>query len=164
MAVPLKPASRHSDCAFVAMTLSRLTTVHIWGVGSGVGVGGGVGVAAGSGVGVGVAAGSGVGVGDGVAVGAGVTVGSADTAGTPSMLPLRIGNADEAVTGIGLPVSTQIIGVMRSNWQSSATSAGAPIPVPSGKVGSGTGVTSVQLISAASVVTSRAYSAWTARL
>ena len=51
-----------------------------------------------------------------------------DAAGTPSMFPLRIGNADEALTGIGLPVSTPMIGVMRLNPQSSSTSAGAPIP------------------------------------
>ena len=80
------------------------------------------------------------------------------------MSPARTGKADEALTGIGLPVIRAMNGVIRSNWQVSETFAGAPIPLPSGNVGSGIGDTRRQLMFDASVSTSRSYSATTRRL
>jgi hypothetical protein len=89
--------------------------------------------------------------------GAGVALGTTDATGMSSMLPLRIGNADDADTGIGFPVSRPMNGVIRLNWQVSWTDAGAPMLVPSPKVGAEIGDSSVQLMSAASVSTSRSY-------
>ena len=141
---PVKPAVDQSAWALLVWTLSRLMTVHVGGVGTGVGVGVGVG----AGVGVGVApgsadtAGSGVGasvgVGAAVAVGAGEAVGGSDTRGTPSMLPVRTGKADDALTGTGLPVRMPISGVIRLKLQWSSTRAGAPMPVPVGRPARGT--------------------------
>ena len=104
-------------------------------------------------------------MGDGpaVVVGAGEAVGAIDCAGMPWMLPLRTGKADDALTGIGLPVSMPMSGVMRLKLQWSSTTTGAPMPVPFGNAGAGS-ATDEQLMSVASVVTSRVYSVWTAML
>src|SRR5437773_681806 len=168
MTEPPNPAAYQSCCALLVWTLSRLMTVHIVGVGLGVGVGAGVGVGVGVGPGPGVGVGVGVGPAVGVGVGAGVSVGAgvgdSVSVGTPSMSPDRTGNADEAHTGIGLPMSMPTKGVMRWNPHVSRTSAGAPMLVPLPKSGSGTGVVMTQLMCDASVVTRRLYSACTARL
>ena len=111
-----------------------------------------------------VGAGPGVPVGLTLAVGAGEAVGSVLSSGMSSMLPLRIGNADDAETGIGSPVSMPMNGVIRLNWQLSSTVAGAPMPVPSPNVGAEIGDSSVQLMFDASVSMSRSYSSWMARL
>jgi hypothetical protein len=105
-----------------------------------------------------------VGVGPAVPVGAGDAVGAIDCAGTPAMLPLRTGKADDALTGIGLPVRMPMSGVMRLKLQWSSTTAGAPMLVPFGNAGTGIGDGIEQLMSVASVVTRRVYSVWTAML
>src|SRR5687767_4866593 len=167
---PVKPASDQFSWALLDWTLSRLITVQVGGVGTGVGVGIGVGVGVGVGVAPGAAVGSvvavgpAVGVGPAVSVGAGDAVGASEAAGTPWMLPFRTGNADDALTGIGLPVRMPMSGVMRLKLQWSSTTAGAPMFVPFGNAGAGIGTGIEQLMSVASVVTRRVYSAWTGLL
>jgi hypothetical protein len=145
------PAWVHVLDAAVLWALISDGTVQI---AAGVAVGTGVGVGVGVGAGVGVADGFGVGVGPGVGEGVGDGVGLGDgegvTSGMSSIVPLRIGNAEDALTVRVLPSRLLITGVIKEKPQVIETTAGEPIPVPLGKLGTGIGDWSAQFTCAAS--------------
>src|SRR5579864_5371843 len=123
MTVVVNPALLHALWALLAFVFRRSGTVQV-----------------GMGVGVGTAVGEGVGVGAGVSVGegAGVGVGTGPVCtGMPAIAPDRMGKAAVPETGMELPRTAEMMGVMRWNWHEIVTWAGAPIVFPPGKLGSG---------------------------